>query len=206
LLQPIAFRTWIQTIIASIDVKNIKIIDLTEQNPGLIQQTAELLVAGFREHWPNAWSSLEDALQEVRESFEEGRISRIAINESGQVLGWVGGISEYEGHAWQLHPLVVHPVHQGQGVGRALVNDLETLVRLRGGTTIYLGTDDEDGMTSLSDIDLYPEVFAHLARLKNIKGHPYEFYQKMGYVIVGVIPDANGPGKPDIIMAKRVSD
>jgi aminoglycoside 6'-N-acetyltransferase I len=191
---------------ASIDVKNIKIIDLTEQNPGLIQQTAELLVAGFREHWPNAWSSLEDALQEVRESFEEGRISRIAINESGQVLGWVGGISEYEGHAWQLHPLVVHPVHQGQGVGRALVNDLETLVRLRGGTTIYLGTDDEDGMTSLSDIDLYPEVFAHLARLKNIKGHPYEFYQKMGYVIVGVIPDANGPGKPDIIMAKRVSD
>jgi aminoglycoside 6'-N-acetyltransferase I len=191
---------------ASIDVKNIKIIDLPEQNPGLIQQTAELLVAGFREHWPNAWSSLEDALQEVRESFEEGRISRIAINESGQVLGWVGGISEYEGHAWQLHPLVVHPVHQGQGVGRALVNDLETLVRLRGGTTIYLGTDDEDGMTSLSDIDLYPEVFAHLARLKNIKGHPYEFYQKMGYVIVGVIPDANGPGKPDIIMAKRVSD
>jgi aminoglycoside 6'-N-acetyltransferase I len=191
---------------ASIDVKNIKIIDLPEQIPGLIQQTAELLVAGFREHWPNAWSSLEDALQEVRESFEEGRISRIAINESGQVLGWVGGISEYDGHAWQLHPLVVHPVHQGKGIGRALVNDLETLVRLRGGTTIYLGTDDEDGMTSLSDIDLYPEVFAHLARLKNIKGHPYEFYQKMGYVIVGVIPDANGPGKPDIIMAKRVSD
>jgi len=26
----------------------------------------------------------------------------------------------------------------------------------------------------------------------------------MGYAIVGVIPDANGPGKPDIIMAKRM--
>jgi hypothetical protein len=31
-----------------------------------------------------------------------------------------------------------------------------------------------------------------------------EFYQKLGYVIVGVIPDANGFGKPDIFMAKRL--
>jgi aminoglycoside 6'-N-acetyltransferase I len=31
-----------------------------------------------------------------------------------------------------------------------------------------------------------------------------EFYRKLGFVIVGVVPDANGPGKPDILMAKRV--
>ena len=34
----------------------------------------------------------------------------------------------------------------------------------------------------------------------------YEFYQKIGFSFVGVIPDANGFGKPDIIMAKRVAN
>jgi aminoglycoside 6'-N-acetyltransferase I len=47
-------------------------------------------------------------------------------------------------------------------------------------------------------------VFKHVAKIKNLNQHPYKFYQKLGFVIVGVIPDANGPGKPDIIMAKRV--
>ncbi len=66
-------------------------------------------------------------------------------------------------------------------------------------------TDDEDGLTSLSGVDLYPDVWQHVAAVRNLGGHPYEFYQKCGYVIVGVVPDANGPGKPDILMAKRVS-
>ena len=126
------------------------------------------------------------------------------MSDVGSVLGWIGAIREYEGHAWQLHPLVVHPEHQGFGIGRLLVQDLEVQIRQLGGTTIYLGTDDEDGMTSLANIDLYPDVFQHIARIKNLKHHPYQFYQKLGFAIVGVIPDANGPGKPDIIMAKRI--
>ncbi|MEN9564723.1 MAG: hypothetical protein RIR73_2967, partial [Chloroflexota bacterium] len=28
---------------------------------------------------------------------------------------------------------------------------------------------------------------------------------KMGYVITGVVPDANGLGKPDIMMSKRIT-
>jgi len=44
----------------------------------------------------------------------------------------------------------------------------------------------------------------HVARIRNLKQHPYEFYQKQGFVIVGVMPDANGIGKPDILMAKSV--
>lgn len=59
-------------------------------------------------------------------------------------------------------------------------------------------------MTSLSGKDLYANAWEHISNIKNLRSHPYEFYQKMGYAIVGVIPDANGPGKPDIIMAKKI--
>lgn len=169
-----------------------------------IQQAAELLVAGFKEHWPDAYPGLNSALAEVRESFGKDRLSRVAHDEAGRVLGWIGGIRQYDGHVWELHPLIVHPGYQGQGIGRALVQDLETQVRARGGLTIMLGTDDEDYMTSLSGVDLYPDVCAHIAAIRNLKRHPYQFYQRLGYAIIGVVPDANGRGKPDILMAKKV--
>ncbi len=84
------------------------------------------------------------------------------------------------------------------------MQDLEEQVKKRGGMNLYLGTDDEMGRTSLAGKDLYPDVLKNLAKIKNINGHAYEFYQKAGFTLVGVIPDANGPGKPDIIMAKRI--
>jgi aminoglycoside 6'-N-acetyltransferase I len=42
------------------------------------------------------------------------------------------------------------------------------------------------------------------ASSQNLKNHPFTFYERLGYHIVGVIPDANGIGKPDILMAKRL--
>ncbi len=183
----------------------MRIIDLNPADQAAIQQTSALLVAGFQEYWPSAWPDLESALAEVRESFEPGRISRIAVDDGGQVLGWIGAIRQYDGHVWELHPLVVRPERQRQGLGRALVADLEAQVRARGGLTLWLGTDDESGMTSLSGVNLYPNVLEHLSRIRNLREHPFEFYQKLGFVIVGVMPDANGPGKPDIFMAKSVA-
>jgi aminoglycoside 6'-N-acetyltransferase I len=180
----------------------MRIITLNPNDKQAIQQTAILLVEGFKEI--AAWPSLESALEEVQESFCEGRISRIAIDEDGAVLGWIGGIRAYNGNVWELHPLVVRPDHQRKGIGRALVADFEIQVRARGGVTIQLGTDDHLNMTSLGGKNLYPNVLEHLANIRNLRDHPYEFYQKVGFSIVGVIPDANGPGKPDILMAKSV--
>jgi GNAT superfamily N-acetyltransferase len=181
------------------------IVDLRSDDEAAIRQVAALLVEGFAANWPHAWPDLESALEEVRESFTAGRISRVALDEDGTVLGWIGGISQYRGHVWELHPLVVRVSRQGQGIGRALVADLEERVKERGGLTITLGTDDVTEQTTLSGIDLYPHIWEHVTHIRNLKHHPFEFYQKLGYAIVGVMPDANGLGKPDILMAKSVS-
>lgn len=182
----------------------MRIIDLTSNDEELIRQAAQLLFDAFKTNWPGAWPTLEEAVTEVHESFAPDRLSRVALDDDGTLLGWIGGIEHYSGHVWELHPLAVSPAAQGRGVGRALVEDLEQQVSRRGALTLWVGTDDEAGMTSLAGVDLYPNVWEHLAQIENLRGHPYEFYQKLGFAIIGVIPDANGPGKPDIYLAKRV--
>lgn len=182
----------------------MKIISLTLEDELLIRQAAQLLVDAFREHWPDAWPTLEEALKEVHEMLESERICRVAIDERGNLLGIIGGIPGYDGNVWELHPLAIQPSQQGRGIGRALVEDFEQQVRAQGGLTITLGSDDEDGMTSLSNVDLYENLWEKIRDIRNHKNHPFEFYQKLGYIITGVVPDANGKGKPDILMAKRV--
>ena len=182
----------------------MEIITLSPENDRLIQQAAQLLMDAFCEHWPDAWPTLEEALQEVQEMLESERICRIALDEQGNLLGIIGGIPGYDGNVWELHPLAVQPSKQGQGIGQALVEDLEVQVRFKGGLTITLGSDDEDGMTTLSDVDLYENLWEKIKGIRNLKKHPFEFYQKLGYVITGVVPDANGRGKPDILMGKRI--
>jgi aminoglycoside 6'-N-acetyltransferase I len=182
----------------------MQIVDLHSEDESAIRQVAALLVEGFAANWPEAWPDLKSAIEEVQESFAEGRVSRVALDEDGTVLGWVGGISQYNGHVWELHPLVVRVSAQGKGIGRALVEDLEKRVKERGGLTILLGTDDVNQQTTLSDVNLFANVYEHVTHIRNLKQHPYEFYQKLGYVIVGVVPDANGLGKPDILMAKSM--
>ena len=180
----------------------IQIRDLTELD---IKETAKVLYLAFAEHHADYVPTEEDAQQELHDCMADEMISRIAVNDQGVIVGMIGGRPSYA-YVWELHPLAVHPDHERQGVGGALVLDLEARVKVRGGMTIMLGTDDENNQTSLSGVDLYPDVWEHVKKIGNINNHPYEFYQKMGYVIVGLVPDANGFGKPDILMAKRLFD
>ena len=180
----------------------MQIIPLPD-NENIHRQMAELLVIGFSVHW-NAWETIDEALEEIQMVSKEGFIL-VALDDTGEtVLGWIGGLPEYDGNVWELHPMVVRTDYQKQGIGRALISNFESQVKTRGGLSIQLGSDDEDNMTSLSNCDLYDNLPDRIAQIQNYKRHPYEFYQKCGYTITGVIPDANGRGKPDILMGKHV--
>ncbi len=182
----------------------MEIVDLGHGDAVRLEETAALLQDGFRDTGSRDWRTRADAMRSVRESLHEDCISRVALDGSARVSGWVAGLRTYDGRVWELHPLVVRRDRRGQGVGRALVADFEAQVRRRGGLTIYLGADDEDCRTSLGGIDLYPEPLEKALRIRSLADHPFAFYQKLGFAVVGVLPDANGYGKPDIFMAKRV--
>ena len=175
------------------------IVELQPDDSDAIEQIATMLLAAFTD-----WHETRDeAQEEVRESFTPEHISLVA-RSGDEVLGWVGAIPTYD-YAWELHPLVVREGTRGMGVGKALVAALEERVRERGALTLYLGTDDDGPTpgTSAGGIDLFPDPLAHAANLEVIE-HPAAFYRRLGFVVVGLIPDANGHGKPDILMAKRV--
>jgi aminoglycoside 6'-N-acetyltransferase I len=179
----------------------VQIVDLAGQPAPILEQAAVLLVEGFVE--PSGWKTVGSARDEVARVIAEGFARGAA--EGDVLLGWIGALPEYNGRVWELHPMVVRQDCRRRGVGRALVHALEREVSRRGGLTITLGTDDDSGMTSLSNVDLYEDVPRYLAELRDLgRGHPFRFYQKLGYVVTGVMPDANGPGRPDIYMSKRV--
>ena len=177
----------------------MEIREFPKKDGDLFRQAAALL----EECFSHAYSG-ELARQQMELCLEEGRVSLMAWEE-GRLLGFVGAMPQYGVTAWELHPLAVTAARRGEGIGAALVAALEREVAARGCLTLYLGTDDEFFQTSLSQGDLFEDTFEKIQNIRNLARHPYEFYQKQGFQIVGVLPDANGPGKPDIWMAKRVT-
>ena len=181
---------------------NLQITQLTSAMTAAVQQAAAILHQVFA---PRAsWETLEEATEEVQEMLALDRMVWAAMVDA-EVIGWIGGIPHRHGHVWELHPLVVKPEWQRQGIGSRLVQHLEQQVKERGGLTIWLGSDDTHHQTSLADVDLYTNLWEQIRTIRNLKGHPYEFYQKLGYTIIGVMPDASGLGKPDIFMGKRMA-
>lgn len=185
---------------------NWQIVPLKKGHRDLCREAAEMLVQEFRAFWPDAWPTLETAEAEVDDALHAEKIAYAAVGEGGGLLGWIGGQPQYRGNVWELHPLAVRKDAQGQGIGRALVERLEEEVRQRGGLTLCLGTDDEAGLTSIGGVDLYPGVLEKLVGVESRRGHPVGFYQRLGFEVTGVVPDANGLGRPDILMSKRVAE
>ena len=168
-----------------------------------IAQVCALLVSSFRELAPTWVPTIDAAREVVVEALEPGMFSRVLLVD-GRVAGWVGARHDY-GSLWELHPLVVDRVLRGQGYGRALVEDIERLVAGAEALTILASTSDESNQTSLYGEDLFRDPLGALRELQVFdREHPLGFWQRMGYTLVGVVPDAEGAGKPSIQLAKRV--
>lgn len=147
--------------------------------------------------------TMEAAEEALRECLSPGN-TQLAAVENGEVIGFGGILTPtYDGRVYELHPLAVRADKQKQGVGKLIITALEDEARARGGLTLWLGSDDETDETSLSNCDLYDDL---PAKLRDFRPgiHPSGFYLKMGYKIIGVMPDANGRGRPDIYMAKAL--
>ena len=122
----------------------------------------------------------------------------------GRVVAWAGLRYDY-GSVWELHPLVVDEDVRGRGYGRTLVAVVEELAAERGALTVMLGTSDEVGLTSLANTDLFVDPLRALQELQASPSHPLGFWLGVGYSVVGVVPDAEGVGKPTILLAKRLT-
>lgn len=168
-----------------------------------IEDAATILMEALA-HMPSAWHDMPSAQAEVNSFVGDPERRAFAALAGHQLVGWIGAIDSHS-HGWELHPLVVAPAFQRMGHGTRLIEVLESEAGKAGVDTVWLGTDDDFRGTTLYGADLFPDVLAHLSELAPTSGHPFTFYRDKGYAVVGALPDVNGRGKHDILMAKRIA-
>lgn len=179
----------------------MEIVNMTQLNKAQIIQAAQILTDSI----PIGWPTLQDALDEINELLIPKNTLLAAI-ENDVVIGWGSILAPvYNGNVFEIHPLAVRSDQRKKGIGRAIVTALENEARKQGGLTIYLGADDErgGGETSFANVDLYDDFPGKIINFSPGR-HQSGFYLKLGYKIIGVMPDANGIGKPDIYFGKRL--
>jgi aminoglycoside 6'-N-acetyltransferase I len=155
-------------------------------------------------HLPSGFRGPGEAEAEVETLRHDPHWLGFAALDGERLRGWIGALRTYP-HGWELHPLVVDPAHQRQGVGSALLTHLEARARAEGVITLYLGSDDDYGGTNLFGRDLFPNLLGHAASIEPAApGHAFTFYRRHGFEVAGLLPDVNGPGRPDILLAKRL--
>ena len=180
----------------------MEIVDFATLPPARHAEAARILREALA-HVPSAYNGPGEAEAEVAlRSGDDEWLGHAAL-EGERLVGWIGAIRTYS-HGWELHPLVVAPDRQRRGIGSALMAALEVRARSEGVLTLFLGSDDDYGGTNLFGRDLWPDVMGHVAAtVATTRGHALTFYRRHGYEIVGLLPDVNGAGRPDIMLAKR---
>ena len=173
------------------------------ESENTINQAALILLESFPEADTRPDIGRKKALDTVNECTADGNIAA-GLKLKSQLIGWAGLRPMYE-KTWELHPLAIKPEFQRKGYGRILLNELEKIAQGKGIIGIVAGSDDETNSTSLSEKEITGEnIFEEIKNIRNHRNHPFEFYKKCGYSIVGVIPNANGQNKPDIWLWKDI--
>jgi aminoglycoside 6'-N-acetyltransferase I len=180
------------------------IVDFHRLTDDQCKEAADILRAALA-YLPSGYDKAGHAEAEVALCRTDNDWRGFVSLEGDRVVGWIGAITTYV-HGWEIHPLVVGPEHQRRGIGSALLAQLENRARADGVLTLFLGSDDDNRGTTLFGRDLFPDVLAHASTAEPTRrGHALAFYRRHGYQIVGLLPNANGVGRHDILMAKRIS-
>lgn len=179
------------------------IVEFDDLSPADWRRAATVLRAALA-RLPSGFQGPGDAEAEVEMRRLQDEWLGYAALEGEDLVGWIGALQTYD-RGWEIHPLVVDPPHQRRGIGSALLAALEARARAAGVLTLYLGSDDDYGGTTLFGRDVWSDVLGAARTVEpSATGHALGFYRRHGFEVVGILPDVNGLGRPDITMAKRL--
>lgn len=198
----------------------MRFVPLEQLDAARRDELAVLTFESARVHTP-AWlpdvaaahAEIEDALAKIAQrepdATHEHAVGRVLVDDAGRVVAW-GAVEHSWGGVWELHPLLVGVAHQRKSYGRMMAAELERVAAEQGGRTLFLGTSDALAATSIGGVDLFADprgVLGALAQISTVTsaGHAYRFWERCGFVIVGVIPDGDAFGEPSIQLAKRIA-
>lgn len=174
------------------------VVDLGCLDEAQLERLMALTLVAAAEHAPGWMPTLEH----VRETIDEarGKHARVAVVDA-EPVAWIAAAHDW-GRIWEIHPLIVAREHQRRGIGRLLVQDVEARAAADGALTLLLSTSDMTNATSVSNVDPYAAPI-DLA-IAVTKPHPVAFWQRCGFRIVGITPDAEAAGQPSITLAKSL--
>jgi len=125
------------------------------------------------------------AIELVNERLVKGDVSGYYFIFAEQEEGMIGyacfGPIAGTKHSFDLYWIVVHPDHQGKGIGKRLMEESESAILKIGGRRIYVDTSSRD-------------------QYKPTRS----FYVNCGYVEEAVLRDFYSPGDSKVIFSKRI--
>ena len=178
-----------------------EIIDLSTADSDLVEHLANITSEAFKENSPDWVPTIELARSQVTAATALGRLGRVVM-EQGDAAGWIGLIKGKR--VWEIHPLAIAIEHQYKGFGHLLVEDVARLAKAAGAVTLFASTSDEVGTTNLFGVDLYADPAGSIRNIQATGRNPFKFWQNAGFTVVGLLPDAEGVGKPSIQLARRL--